>query len=94
MVVGILSLHIYVHSCSSLKEKRSRIKPLIHRIHREFNVSIAETDYQDKWTECILSVTSASNDIKITREVLNQVVDFIEHNFRDLEIIDNSIEIL
>ncbi|MCH7481016.1 MAG: DUF503 family protein, partial [Chloroflexi bacterium] len=39
MVVGILKLHIHLAGCSSLKEKRGRLKPLLTRLRREFNIS-------------------------------------------------------
>jgi uncharacterized protein YlxP (DUF503 family) len=41
MSIGILTLEIQLPGCKSLKEKRSRLKPLIARLHREFNVSVA-----------------------------------------------------
>ncbi|OQY29775.1 MAG: hypothetical protein B6243_10930, partial [Anaerolineaceae bacterium 4572_5.2] len=39
MSLGLLTLHIQISGCSSLKEKRGRLKPLLARLHREFNVS-------------------------------------------------------
>jgi uncharacterized protein YlxP (DUF503 family) len=31
--------------------KRSRLKPLLARLHREFNISVAEVDRNDAWKE-------------------------------------------
>jgi uncharacterized protein len=67
---------------------------MIHRIHREFNVSIAETDHQDKWNDSILTVSVVSNDIRFNQIVLNQVINFVIRNFPDLEVINHSIEII
>ena len=50
-MLATLTIHLHLPTCGSLKEKRGRIKPLIARLHREFNVSVAEMDLQDKWQE-------------------------------------------
>jgi uncharacterized protein YlxP (DUF503 family) len=94
MAVGILTIHLFIPGCASLKEKRSHLKPFLHRVHLEFNVSIAETDYQDKWTESMITVTNVSNDSKINQAELNHVINYIKNNFHDLEIIRDSIEII
>lgn len=94
MTIGILSLHLLFHSCQSLKEKRSLLKPLLHRIHKEFNVSIAEMDLLDKWTESIISISKISNDQSHTQSELNAVIAFVQKHFRNIEILDNHIELL
>ena len=50
-MLATLTIHLHLPACASLKEKRGRIKPLMARLRREFNVSVAEMDLQDKWTE-------------------------------------------
>jgi len=47
MSVGILRLSFRLPDCHSLKEKRGQIKPVIARLHREFNISVAEVADQD-----------------------------------------------
>ncbi|MCJ7708279.1 MAG: DUF503 domain-containing protein, partial [Anaerolineales bacterium] len=42
MHVGALTLELRLPGCSSLKQKRSRLKPLLAALHREFNLSAAE----------------------------------------------------
>jgi uncharacterized protein YlxP (DUF503 family) len=94
MTIGILYLHLFFVSCKSLKEKRSQLKPFLHRIHREFNVSISEMDLQDKWTESIVAISQICNDQKITQSELNAVIQFTKNHFRNIEIQENHIEIL
>jgi uncharacterized protein len=94
MTIGILSLHLLFHSCKSLKEKRSLLKPPLHRIHEEFNVSIAEMDLMDKWTESIISVSFVSNNRSHTESELKAVIIFIQQHFRNIEILENQIELL
>jgi uncharacterized protein len=94
MAIGILSLHLYFPFCKSLKEKRSQLKPLIHRLHREFNVSVAEMDLLDKWTESIIAISLITNNPSHTQSVLNEVISFIHTHFRNIEIQENHIELL
>jgi len=39
MNVVALTLELHLPGCSSLKEKRGRLKPVLTALHREFNVS-------------------------------------------------------
>jgi len=94
MNIGILTLHIYLPGCKSLKEKRSYIKPLIHRVHREYNVSIAEIKLQDKWQESILSIVLVSNDRSHLNEYLCNVMGFIKTYYKNIELYSESIEII
>lgn len=94
MAVGVLTLVIQITGCLTLKEKRSQLKPLIYRIHREFNVSIAETDYQDKRAETVITATMVSNDAKYVQTTLNHVIAFIKDHYSNLEIVSDSIELI
>jgi uncharacterized protein YlxP (DUF503 family) len=94
MAVGILTLDIQLSGSLTLKEKRSRLKPLLHRVRREFNVSIAETDYQDKRTEAIITPANVSNDSKYIQTTLNHVIGFIKDQHSNLEIVSDSIELI
>ena len=40
--MGLLTIELYVPGITSLKEKRGVVKPLIARLRKEFNVSVAE----------------------------------------------------
>ena len=94
MAIGILTLHLFFHPCKSLKEKRSLLKPLLSRTHKEFNVSVAEIDLLDKWTESIISISLISNKRSHTESELNAVKTFIQTYFRNIEILENHIELL
>jgi uncharacterized protein len=94
MSLGLLTLEIYIPGCQSLKEKRGRLKPLIARLQREFNISVAEIDYQDRWNETILACALVSNDNGYTQRALQKVVRWIENNWRDVDLIAEQLEIL
>jgi len=94
MPIGILSLSIYLADCQSLKDKRARIKPVLHRLHREFNVSTAELEYNDVWKNALIGVACLGNESVHVRQVLQSVLEFTETNWPDIEIIQFDIEIL
>ncbi len=93
MSLGLLSLHIHLPGCSSLKEKRRRIKPLLARLHREFNISVSEVDHQDVWQDAVIACALVSNDKKHTQRILQQIVKWIDSNWFDVDLIDEYIEL-
>lgn len=94
MPVGLLLIQVHIPGCSSLKEKRSRIKPLLARLHREFNVSTAEMDQQDIWQNAVIGCALISNSAQQVERALGPVLDWIEKSWPDVEVMDNQIEIL
>ena len=94
MKIGLLTLHLNIPGCKSLKEKRQRLKPLLHRLHREFNISVAEIDYQDRWQEAIIACTLVSNDNSHTQRYLRKIIRWIEHSWPDVTLIDDQLEII
>ncbi len=93
-MLATLTIHLHLPACSSLKEKRGRIKPLIARLHREFNVSAAEMDLQDKWQEAVIVCAMAGNDAAQLQRSLQNVAKWVEANWEDGQVIDEKIEIL
>lgn len=94
MHVGILTLTFYLPECHSLKEKRGRIKPIITRLRKEFNVSVAESGHQDAWQNCQLLIATAASDGVIAEKTLGQVIAFYESHWPDLPLTDEQIEII
>ena len=91
-MIGLLTLHIFLPGCTSLKEKRSRIKPVLARLHREFNISAAEIERQDMWQEAVLACALVSNDDGYTQSSLQSVRTFLTKHWPDLEILEYHIE--
>lgn len=94
MAIGVLTIHLLLPGCTSLKEKRGRIKPVLARMHREFNVASAEMDLHDRWQESILGVACLSNETAQVQRVLQHVLDDARQHFEDIEIIDHRIELI
>jgi uncharacterized protein len=94
MSLGVLTLQIHLPGCTSLKEKRSRIKPLMARLHREFNVSVAEMDRLDVWQDAVIVCALVSNESNHTQRSLQQVAHWIETSWPDVELIDDQVELI
>ena len=93
-MVGTLTIHLHIPGCSSLKEKRGRIKPLLNRLHREFNVSVAEMGLQDMWQEAVITCALINSDGKQIQQSLQAAVKWVKGNWPDGDVIDEKIEII
>jgi uncharacterized protein len=92
-MIATLTIHLHLPACSSLKEKRGRIKPLISRLHREFNISVAETGLQDKWQEAVIACAMVGNDRGHLEAALQTVAKWVHGNWPDGEVIDTRVEV-
>lgn len=94
MKIGLLTLHLRITPSFSLKEKRSRLKPLLSRLHREYNISVAEIGLQDKWREAVVACVMVNNDSALIHATYQDLLKWMEKNRPDLEIVDQSIEMI
>lgn len=94
MNVGILVLVLRLPGCGSLKEKRGRLKPLMHKLYKQFKLSVAEIDDLDIWGQAIVACALVSNDAVHTRKVLQKTAAWVEQNWLDVELVDTQIDLL
>lgn len=92
ITVGLLNLRIHLAGCSSLKEKRRRLKPLLTRLKREFNISVAEIDHLDVWQDAAIACSMVSNDRNHIQRNLPKIISWVEKNWPDVDIVNDSIE--
>jgi uncharacterized protein YlxP (DUF503 family) len=92
-MIAILTVHLHIPGCASLKEKRSRLKPLLARLHRQFNISAAEMDLQDKWQEGIIACGMVGNDAAHLQSALETVRKWLAANWPDGDIIETKMEL-
>ncbi|MEW6650079.1 MAG: DUF503 domain-containing protein [Chloroflexota bacterium] len=90
--IGLLTLHLHLPQCRSLKQKRSQIKPILNRLHKSFNISCAETGLNDRWHESILSCALVCNDCSYAMQSLQSVVNFFQEHYPDIPIVDHHLE--
>lgn len=78
VVVGVLALDLYIPGPRSLKEKRYVLRKIIDRVRNQFNVSIAETGFNDLWQRSGLGVTMVANERRVIESILSQVPRLID----------------
>jgi uncharacterized protein len=93
-MIATLTIHLHLPACASLKEKRGRIKPLIARLHREFNVSAAEMDLQDKWQEAVIVCAMVGNEHGHLESALQNVARWVEGNWTNGDVIEQRVEVI
>lgn len=82
MIVASISWQLSLPGCRSLKEKRAVVRSLKDRLRHRFNISVAETDFQDVWTRAELSVALVATDGRFADSVLDKVDRFVEDEAR------------
>jgi uncharacterized protein len=71
--IGVLTLELRLDESHSLKDKRQVVKALKDRLRNEFNVSVAEIDYQDLWQRALLAAVTVSSAHSHAESVLQNV---------------------
>jgi len=92
-MIATLTIHLRLPGCASLKEKRGRIKPLINRLRREFNLSVAEVGLNDQWGETLIGCAMIGNDPAFLQSALETVKRWVEANWTDGDVWDFKVEI-
>jgi len=69
---------------NSLKDKRSLVKKIIHKVRNDLNVSISEIDYQDLWQRIKFGIVTISNEKVHSEKIIQKVLETID-SFPELE---------
>lgn len=93
MVVGVTTWELHLEGCRSLKDKRHILRSLKDRVRARFNVSVAETDHNDRWQRAELTACVVSNERGHAQNVLRQV-DEVVAGASGARVIDTSTSFL
>ena len=93
MHLAVMMIELHLPGCQSLKQKRSRLKPLLIRLHREFNVSTAEIDYHDVLQSTLIACAAVSNDAAHLQRLLKPIPGWIERTRPDLQTVDHQVDL-
>jgi uncharacterized protein len=93
-IIGTCTLELYLAGVTSLKEKRSILKSLLARLHNTFNLSAAEIDANDRWQSAVIAIAVVSNETAHANDIIHTAIRWIERHFPDVEISQQTIEIL
>lgn len=78
MHIMLLQVELRLHDCHSLKEKRSILKPLLHDLQSDYNISVAETDGQDEWQSAVLAMVAVGNTKPVLEAIERKLEEFLE----------------
>ena len=94
MAIGMLTVSLELPGARSLKEKRSRIKPILARLHREFNLSCAEIACQDQHDRARLGMVVIAAEAKICTAALEHALRFLESHFPDEPVLEHHFTLV
>ncbi len=94
MVIGVCTLELSLPATASLKDKRQVIKSLTAKLHRQFNLSVAEVGAQDQWQWAVLAVACVSSDRDYAQGLLDQAVNWVRETRLDCDLSDYQIQIM
>jgi uncharacterized protein len=72
--VGLLTLELHIAEAQSLKDKRQVLRSLKDRLRSQFNVAVAELDFEDMWQRSVVGVVTLSNEEYHVEESLQKVL--------------------
>ena len=87
MYTNSVQLTFNIAHSSSLKDKRKVRRSMIDKIRLNFNVSIAETDNQDKQRTLTLGIAVVSDSDSRGKQYLEDIIRYTEENF-DVELLE------
>jgi uncharacterized protein YlxP (DUF503 family) len=90
MIIGFLSLEIYIPYSHSLKEKRKRLSGLKNRLKNKYNVAFAELDYHKKWQRTKIGMVTLNNQKRPIETLFSKIIADAEENI-DGHIIEHQI---
>ena len=81
-VVGAARWVLHLPGCHSLKAKRKIVHSLKDRLRARFEISAAETEFQDQWQKTELCAALVTSDRRLAESVLAKVDREIESDPR------------
>ncbi|HTY06638.1 MAG TPA: DUF503 domain-containing protein [Gemmatimonadales bacterium] len=92
-MVGLMTWELHLDACQSLKDKRQVLESLKDRLHRRYNISVAETAHQDLWQRAELSACVVTTDRVHAEKVLREA-DRMVDGAAGARIVDTSTSYL
>jgi uncharacterized protein YlxP (DUF503 family) len=80
MIIGLLTLEIYIPYSHSLKEKRKSLNKIKDRVKNKFNVAIAELDFLNKWQRAKIGLVTINTQKSMIEKIFHKIIMEIEEN--------------
>ena len=94
MHIGICCLELYMPSANNLKNRRQIVGSISDRVQHRFNVAISEESNNELWQKARLVFCCVNGDKGYLNGMLSKIVEFIESSRLDVNITDESMEII
>lgn len=91
LFAAVLRVEFHIPVVHSLKEKRGVIKPVIDGLKNRFNVSVAETDFQDLWQRCEVGIGVVASSASHAQDVIDACDRFV-WSFPEISITTTNID--
>jgi hypothetical protein len=78
MIIGLLTIEIYMPYSHSLKEKRKTLNSLKDRLKKRYNVAITEVDYHNKWQRSRLGLVTINNQKVMIEKIFHKIINETE----------------
>ena len=75
--MSLATLRITVRIGPGFRSKKRTVRAILEKIHRHFNVSVAEVGSQDHPSESVIGVAALGQGRREAREVLDRVADAV-----------------
>ncbi len=94
MLLCSLVLELYLPSCNSLKEKRSKIMSLKTLLKNKFNISIIEINNHkvELWQRSELGIAFVCNTRNEIENLVNSITQYVDSR-RDIQLISKDVQI-
>jgi uncharacterized protein YlxP (DUF503 family) len=80
MIIGLLTLEIYIPYSHSLKEKRKTLNKIKDRLKKKFNIAFAELEYLNKWQRSKIGLVTLNTQKGMIEKVFQKIIREIEEN--------------
>ncbi len=91
LFAAVFRVEFHIPVVHSLKEKRGAIKPVIDGLKNRFNVSVAETDFQDLWQRCEIGIAVVASSAFHAQQVIDECDRFV-WSFPEITITTTTID--
>ena len=82
MSVGLLQLDCFIPESQSLKDKRRILTSLSERLRRQFNIAIAEVEFQDQWQRARLAVVFVNTNWRMLQSSMSKLTEYVDRDRR------------
>jgi uncharacterized protein YlxP (DUF503 family) len=82
MSIGLLLLDCFMPESQSLKDKRRILSSLSERLRRQFNIAIAEVEYQDQWQRARLAVVLVNTNWRMLQSSMSKLTEYVDRDGR------------